>query len=423
MKKRFLVTYAPVLLLLVMCLTPQQPLYAANFDNPGLLPSNPFYFMKEWGRDIKNAFIFNDYEFLIASVEILDERAAELSKLIEIIPDNRVAFNSAVSKYNQELYAVISRIELLDLEKMDTNIRVDYIIDRILKHIQFFDSLPEGNKTVKYQINALVIIMKKINNPQEVRRIVRDIIHKDTQFFKELRAVELLYILENRIDPHSEFNITRLSNDLLIDFAADIIVHDIDPDIVSELGGNYLSRLQALDDVRVKMNDPRLKSVFSLMRQSVLKRASNDGRVNGITATDFVHAAQASLDQAADLKNNSSLSVDFFKQANFHQDQAERFLEEKNYIDAIGQASMAIIAAKNASFYSIPFQKTTSYADELTLLKKEYESLKVINATIQNKINDLSRIIIVRSTTFPSKKVEDVLWDLGLLISELALRS
>src|SRR3989338_8115513 len=70
-------------------------------ENPGLLPTNPFYFFKEWGRGIKMFFTFNKVSKAGYELEITNQKAAELKKVQEVEPNDIEALNKALDNYNE----------------------------------------------------------------------------------------------------------------------------------------------------------------------------------------------------------------------------------------------------------------------------------------------------------------------------------
>ncbi|MHB9019714.1 MAG: DUF5667 domain-containing protein, partial [Minisyncoccota bacterium] len=56
--------------------------------DPGMLPTNPFYFFKEFGRNIQRVFTFDPVSRVELEVKITNEKAAEAKKIQEIIPND-----------------------------------------------------------------------------------------------------------------------------------------------------------------------------------------------------------------------------------------------------------------------------------------------------------------------------------------------
>jgi len=49
-----------------------------GISDPGLLPTNPFYFLKEWGRGVRQLFAFNPIKKAELELRFTNEKAAEL---------------------------------------------------------------------------------------------------------------------------------------------------------------------------------------------------------------------------------------------------------------------------------------------------------------------------------------------------------
>src|SRR3989304_1431905 len=67
----------------------------------GILPTNPFYFLKEWGRELRRAFVFNPVKRAEFELKITDEKAGELEKVSNIDGDNERGIDRAVSNYEE----------------------------------------------------------------------------------------------------------------------------------------------------------------------------------------------------------------------------------------------------------------------------------------------------------------------------------
>ena len=64
-------------------------------ENPGMLPTSPFYFLKNLGRTIKRTATFNPIKRANLELEIANQQAAEIAELKEIAPEG--ALNQWVS--------------------------------------------------------------------------------------------------------------------------------------------------------------------------------------------------------------------------------------------------------------------------------------------------------------------------------------
>src|SRR3990167_11007107 len=56
-------------------------------EDPGMLPTSPFYFLKNWTRTIKRTITFDQTKKAELELEIINQQAAEIKKEEEIAPD------------------------------------------------------------------------------------------------------------------------------------------------------------------------------------------------------------------------------------------------------------------------------------------------------------------------------------------------
>src|SRR3989344_4747359 len=147
----------------------------SSADDPGILPSNPLYFLKEWGRGIKKLFTFSDIKEAELELNELNDRAAELKKLEEISPQNFKAITRASEKYQNNIERLKNRLS--DIKETAQNSRVgdllNGLIDNSLKHQQLFDEL--GTKLEEKNSD----LKDKIDNSQEkITELVAEVSNK-----------------------------------------------------------------------------------------------------------------------------------------------------------------------------------------------------------------------------------------------------
>lgn len=110
--------------------------------NPGLLPTNPFYFLKEWKRSIVEAFTNDPVRRVDLEIDYLNERAAELKKLLAI-KSRGGSIEDAVSSYEQNISELENR--LADLKPLkgtsDVGLLLGKLTDASLKQAELFESL------------------------------------------------------------------------------------------------------------------------------------------------------------------------------------------------------------------------------------------------------------------------------------------
>lgn len=114
-------------------------------ENPGLLPTNPFYFLKEWGRGIRRFFTFNPAAQAELELEFTNDKAAELKKIEETRPNDLAAIANALKNYQSSQGRLNSRFE--ELEETSENPNINRLLDkfatRALQHEKIFSELKE----------------------------------------------------------------------------------------------------------------------------------------------------------------------------------------------------------------------------------------------------------------------------------------
>lgn len=124
-------------------------------DNPGLLPTNPFYFLKEWGRGIRMFFTFDKVAKIEYELKIANQKAAELKKVEELRPNNTEALQKALDNYNENIEKLNNRLQ--SLQETSGNPNVDKLLDnleeRAVKHQQLFEELKAKHEELNEELD------------------------------------------------------------------------------------------------------------------------------------------------------------------------------------------------------------------------------------------------------------------------------
>ena len=184
-------------------------------ENPGILPSSPFYFLKEWRRGIKKIFTFDPVKKAELELEETNERAAEIKKLEEIAPSNIEAITKAAANYQRNVERLKNRLEGLKETSQNPNVDklLDKLVERSLQHQQLFDNLKlkfEEKAELKEQLKAgqekideiVAKIPEKFENIEAFRqRLEKAIENQPEGVLKELRLKEKIQICIQVITP------------------------------------------------------------------------------------------------------------------------------------------------------------------------------------------------------------------------------
>lgn len=134
-------------------------------DNAGILPSNPFYFLKVWARGVKETFTFGVLKKAELQLQYFNEKAAELKKLEEIIPFKTETLGESVDGYLESAGQLENYVDQLKGAAKDSKIEKFFgdLAGYLLKHSQLFDELKSKFKWQPDLEKKLEISREKIN--------------------------------------------------------------------------------------------------------------------------------------------------------------------------------------------------------------------------------------------------------------------
>lgn len=109
----------------------------------GTLPTSPFYFLKEWKRDLRRIFTFNDVAEAELELTITNEKAAELFIVSERSPENKAGLEKAIHNYTESQVRLKAKFDTLQGNSENPNIeklRVS-IDERSFTHLLLLNQL------------------------------------------------------------------------------------------------------------------------------------------------------------------------------------------------------------------------------------------------------------------------------------------
>lgn len=124
-------------------------------ENPGLLPTNPFYFFKEWRRALIRTVTFDPVAKADLELKIANEKAAEVKKVEESDGTNPLAIVKALRNYSEAQVRLKDRLSALKENSENPNIDrlLQNLTDRAIKHERLFDSLAQKFSENKEIVN------------------------------------------------------------------------------------------------------------------------------------------------------------------------------------------------------------------------------------------------------------------------------
>jgi len=116
----------------------------------GILPTNPFYFFKEFGRSWRRFFIFDPVKRAEFDLDVLGEKADELSTVEELDPNSPEAIKKALENYNEGVDRLRENLQKLSDSSNNPNIDklLEKLDERAAKHNELFNRLMEKHQDI-----------------------------------------------------------------------------------------------------------------------------------------------------------------------------------------------------------------------------------------------------------------------------------
>ena len=142
---------------------------AENADYPavesaGILPTNPFYFVKKFGWNMRRLFTFDPIKRLDLELEIVEQNVAEIKKLEDINLDSNRSIEKAAVAYEGNLDRLQITLDEIkanggnpELEKTVSN-----IIEQGLKHQEVFNRLKGKHESMRNRLEGVQLRLRDV---------------------------------------------------------------------------------------------------------------------------------------------------------------------------------------------------------------------------------------------------------------------
>jgi hypothetical protein len=372
-------------------------------ENPGILQTNPFYFMKTFRRTTLRAFKLSAVLKAEFELIVLNEKAAELKRLEEIIPDNSEALIKASNAYLESLDQL--QPLLMKIEGGSDDPEIDRLLwkltDTGIKHIKLFDQLKLGND-IRTRVRlvflqdrmseVMVGALSKLDKPEKTRQRFTQVIENQRGgAFKEFRAAEALDRIQEKTNLGSPLNgnLLLLKEDLFLKTQGKIKLKSLEstlPVVMERLPGDFWVRVKVLDESREYLTDSGLRSDLGAVRQLILDLSANSKNIGRLDAEKILESASSTINflrKELEKSDRQSKAAELFlAKAEFNLKQAGDAFASGQHVSSFGQGSAALAAGRSALNQII---HVNNLDGEVMDFKSLYDAL--IEESIRNGLN------------------------------------
>lgn len=170
-----------------------------GISNVGILPTSPWYFLKEWGRGIVRLFTFNPIAKSELELKIINEKAAEALKVQETKPNNTQALQKAVENYTKAQEKLKEQISKVKETSENPNVAklIKKVDDIFGKHSQLFSQILEkhigqpkyediSEKVKDFQEKATQVLAESADKDSDIKQKASEAIERAEKEIKPL---------------------------------------------------------------------------------------------------------------------------------------------------------------------------------------------------------------------------------------------
>jgi len=262
---------------------------------PRLLPDSPFYFLKNWGREIRCFLAFNPIAKAELRAKFSNEKLIELKKMVKE-KKGPETLKKATENYQQETKKIKEQVEKIK-EKVKENPKVESFLDKFIHqqtlHLKLLDRLetqvpPEAFEKIKEarerHLERFNDVMLKLEDRKEVITEKLDKILEEQKGspFKNFKNLEVLKNLEEKIPEEVKEAIRKAQENTLKRLQGDL--EKMSPEdqekfkeYIERISGEKEKHLEILENLKAKIKEAPLTPI-----RIELKERLEEGKVKVI---------------------------------------------------------------------------------------------------------------------------------------------
>jgi len=376
--------------------------------DPGLLPTNPFYFLKELGRNVQRVFAFDPVSKAELELKITNEKAAEVKKIQEIVPNDNAAIVKGIENYRNAQENLRNKLELLNtssttpaIDKLLTSVANNTILhQKVLDEIGFkaSDSVDVRNivNLAKEKIDASVVAAAKENPGDFINKLENAFVEAKGSELKYIRSLEIINRLESKVPEEAADSLNRLREYFSSQLNENIknTIESSSSEIVQqaliEIPGDAVRKAVIIDEMRASA-DPSILPALDYISENLKKEYESDQDL-AIIAERQLKLVKELLKKLEDKLISAKNGVEAksnIEIAKNHIQKADSSFIDKKYGEVIGQTRSAEAIIKKS--FSLIEEKSTN----LDYLRQQLKELS-------SKINNYTELLVNKKITAES---------------------
>lgn len=260
-------------------------------EEPRLLPDNPFYFLKSWGRGLRSFFTFNRVRKLELKEKFANEKLIELKKLVEEGKAPGLV-KKGIENYQEEVEEIKEAADKIKVKAAESE-EVDKFLDKFIKHQLLHQTLlqklenqvpPEAFEKIREarerHLEKFGEVMTKLEERGEKigERLETALEEQEGSKFKNFKNLEVLIELEEKVPEQIKEAIRKAQENALKKLTGDL--EKMSPEdqerfkeYVEKISGNKETQFEIIENLRKGVEEkPELEEKLKEARQKVIEK-------------------------------------------------------------------------------------------------------------------------------------------------------
>ncbi|MBI5306116.1 hypothetical protein HZB04_00780 [Candidatus Wolfebacteria bacterium] len=297
-----------------------------GMENPGILPTSPFYFLKNTTRGIQRFFTFNPVKKAKLELEISNQQIAEIKKMKEISPERTDVITKAAENYQNNIERLKVQLETIKETSENPNVNelVDNLVDRSIKHQQLFEELKkdfQDNTDLKAALDknqesiseTVAKVPEKFESAKQFKeRLKKNIENQFENEIGELKAIGIIDKFESKLLEDDKDEMESIKDDFVKKFEERMEKLNkiekekiLNSEALENLSNDPVRREKIFGDIKGRFESSDLEEKFGEAEKKILEKNIESEDFDGQNIEKMINNVGDSLDD--DRKQNDGL--------------------------------------------------------------------------------------------------------------------
>jgi len=259
-----------------------------GISEPNILPDSPFYFLKEWGRNIQSFFTFDPVKKVELIEKFANEKLIELKKVVE---QKRTGerIEKAVENYQNEVEEAKRLTERIRVRAEESE-EVEKFLDKFIQHqalhqrvlqkleeqvpVESFEKIKEARERHLEKFGEVMIKLE--DRMEELReRLEKNLEEIKGSEFKNFKNLEVLKELEEKVPEEAKEAIQKAEENILKRLQGDL--EKMSPEnqerfkeYIDKISGEKEKQLEIME--KIKSESPDLKENLEKVKERLKEK-------------------------------------------------------------------------------------------------------------------------------------------------------